>query len=51
MSNQPEMSREDTVSSLCTLWKVQVNLGRDERAQDTLDSIHRLQWEIGRRQP
>jgi hypothetical protein len=48
MSNQPEMAPETEVRALSTLWKVQVNAGNDERAQATLDRVHRLQWEIGR---
>lgn len=48
MGNQPEMSREDTLNSKLVLWKVQINLGKDDVAQRTLDETHLLQWQIGR---
>ena len=46
-ASEPEMSREDTLSSHLTLWEVQVRRGDTDHAQQTLDEIHRLQWEIG----
>ena len=45
---RPEMSREESLSSKLTMWQVQVNRGDNDRARQTLDEIHRLQWEIGR---
>lgn len=44
----PEMSRQTELDSRLVLWSVQIDQGNHDRAQDTLDRIHLLQWEIGR---